>query len=200
MPETLDELYRQKSACTDCSLHKGATHVVFGSGNEHAAIVFVGEAPGYHEDQQGKPFVGTAGKLLSDLLASIGLKREDVYITNVLKCRPPNNRDPDAEEIEACKPLLFEQLQIIKPKVVVTLGSFAARTILGRIQPVSKIHGQPVRHEDYLIFPTYHPAAALYARATMSSLEEDFQKLKALLEDPPDPAPCLERHEQLGLF
>lgn len=209
MADTLAELYQQKSPCTSCSLYKGATQPVYGDGNEHAEIVFVGEAPGANEDRLGKPFVGQAGKLLSTMLESIGLKREDVYITNVLKCRPPNNRDPEPDEIEACKPMLFEQLEIIKPKVVVTLGSFAARVILGKIQPISKIHGIPVQMGDYLVFPTYHPAAALYARATVDLLQADFRKLKEILEKTPEPAAApsstdggqkAPEPEQLGLF
>lgn len=171
---------------------------MFGVGREDADIVFVGEAPGFYEDKEGEPFVGAAGQLLTRLLASAGLKREDVYITNVLKCRPPGNRDPLPEEIEACRPLLDKQLTIIKPTILVTLGSFAARTILGKTVSMSKVHGQIIETDQYMVFPTYHPAAALYQRSTMAVLEEDFQKLKELsargVKRPQ------EKPAQLGLF
>lgn len=196
--QTLQEFYDDVGKCRRCLLCEGATNIVFGVGREDADIVLVGEAPGYYEDKQGEPFVGAAGQLLTKLLASIGFRREDVYITNVLKCRPPGNRDPLPEEIEACKPLLLKQLEIIKPKIVVTLGSFAARAILGKTVSMSKIHGQLIEGESFLIFPTYHPAAALYTRATLASLEEDFRKLKELLVrgvKPPSEKPA-----QLGLF
>ncbi len=200
MPETLAELYSQYSDCTRCSLSKSANHVVFGFGNEKSEVVFVGEAPGYHEDKEGKPFVGAAGQLLTNLLKSIGINRDDIYITNVLKCRPPGNRDPLPEEIEACKPLLMKQLEIIAPKVVVTLGSFAARVILGKVMPMSKIHGQTVKADGFTVFPTYHPAAALYARTTMTSLEEDFKALKELMDSGVPQAKQEAKAEQLGLF
>lgn len=194
----LRELYEEIASCRKCVLCEGRTNLVFGVGREDADIVFVGEAPGYYEDKQGEPFVGAAGQLLTKLLASIGLEREDVYITNVLKCRPPGNRDPLPEEIEACKPLLFKQLETIRPKIVVTLGSFAARVILNKTVSMSKIHGLPIESDSYLIFPTYHPAAALYTRATLASLEEDFRKLKELLDR--GPTPPEEKPAQLGLF
>lgn len=196
--QTLQELYEDVGKCHKCLLCEGATNIVFGVGREDADIVFVGEAPGFYEDKQGEPFVGAAGQLLTRLLASIGLKREDVYITNVLKCRPPENRDPLPEEIEACKPLLFKQLEIIKAKIVVTLGSFAARTLLGKTVSMSKIHGQLIETDRFRIFPSYHPAAALYTRATLASLEEDFRKLKELLERGIEPTS--EKPAQLGLF
>lgn len=194
----LRELYEEIAKCRKCVLCQGRTNLVFGVGKEDADVVFVGEAPGYYEDKQGEPFVGAAGQLLTKLLASIGLQREDVYITNVLKCRPPGNRDPLPEEIEACKPLLFKQLEAIRPKIVVTLGSFAARVILNKTVSMSKIHGLPIESQSYLIFPTYHPAAALYTRATLASLEEDFRKLKELLDR--GPTPPEEKPAQLGLF
>lgn len=194
----LDKLYKDIVDCSKCTLCQGRTNLVFGVGNEKADVVFVGEAPGYYEDKEGEPFVGSAGQLLNKLLASIGFRREDIYIANILKCRPPGNRDPLPEEIEACKPLLFKQLEIIGPKIVVTLGSFAARTILGRTVSMSKIHAQPVEADNYLIFPTYHPAAALYTRATMALLEEDFRALKELLDK--KPAPVKAKPSQLGLF
>ncbi len=200
MTETLDDFYKNNSNCARCSLSSGATNVVFGFGSPDSKIVFVGEAPGYHEDKEGKPFVGAAGKLLTKLLSDIGIDRDDVYITNVLKCRPPGNRDPRPEEIEACKPLLVTQLQIIKPRIIATLGSFAARTILKRTQPMSKIHGHTARIDDYLVFPTYHPAAALYTRATLKLLEEDFQNIRQLLERSPDEDRADVSHQQLGLF
>ena len=181
MSEHLDSLERQTAECLKCALGDSRTNLVFGHGNPNADIVFVGEAPGFNEDKQGVPFVGAAGKLLTELLNGIGLSREDVYIANVLKCRPPGNRDPLPEEIAACKPVLLEQLAIIDPKVVVTLGAHATRTILGRNESISRVHGTVFQADGYTVFPIYHPAAALYARSTKEFLEEDFRKLKEFL-------------------
>ncbi|RJQ32144.1 MAG: uracil-DNA glycosylase [Actinobacteria bacterium] len=186
----LTDLEQKAKECSKCTnLCKDRTNVVFGDGNDRADLMFVGEAPGRNEDLQGKPFVGAAGQLLSKLLASIGLKREDVYIANVLKCRPPNNRDPLPDEIAVCKPLLFEQIKIIKPKIVATLGAHATRLLLDKPISISKIHGQKFKADSYTIFPIYHPAAALYARTTLVDLEEDFRKLKKILNEKPDPEP-----------
>lgn len=214
MSENLETLQRQTAECLKCALGDSRTNLVFGHGNPDADIVFVGEAPGFNEDKQGVPFVGAAGKLLTELLSGIGLSRDDVYIANVLKCRPPGNRDPLPDEIAACKPVLEEQLAIIDPKVVVTLGAHATRTILGRDVSISRVHGQVFREGGYSVFPIYHPAAALYARSTKELLEEDFRNLKAFLEtgreetahEPPanGGAPAAESSEhantQLGLF
>lgn len=159
---------------------QGRTQVVFGDGNPHADIMFIGEGPGFHEDKQGKPFIGAAGKLLTQLLESIGLKREDVYIGNVVKCRPPQNRDPKPEEIETCtKQYLFAQVEAIKPKVIATLGRFASSVILEQKNvSMGRIHGQKFIKDGFLVVPIYHPAAALHSRANLVPLGEDFKSLK----------------------
>lgn len=149
--------------------------------------MFVGEAPGYHEDQQGVPFVGQAGKLLEKLLARIGMNRSDVFIANVLKCRPPDNRDPLAEEIDRCRNFLEEQIRIIQPLVICTLGNFATKLLTGSTEGISRVHGRPQdmpEHEGTCLFPVYHPAAALYTPSNLKSLEDDFDRLPALLGQP----------------
>lgn len=163
-------------------MHETRTNIVFGFGDGKADIIFVGEAPGMHEDKQGAPFVGAAGKLLDQLLTSIDLAREQVYIANVLKCRPPGNRNPLPEEIKACKQKLFQQIQIIKPQIIVTLGNFATKLILRTELGISKAHGKAYKIRDKLVFPIYHPAAGLYTGAVKEVLFEDFQKLRLLLE------------------
>jgi uracil-DNA glycosylase family 4 len=208
-----DELasFRQiVSACTKCRLAEGRTQVVFGSGNPTADLMFVGEAPGFHEDQQGVPFVGQAGKLLEKLLAGIGLARDDVYVANVLKCRPPGNRDPQPDEIESCEPHLFRQLELIKPTVVATLGNFATKLLSGRPTGITRVHGQEQRvtigGNNVLLYPLYHPAAALYTPAMLQVLESDFARLPALLgasaqpEVVPVQLAAPEPAVQLGLF
>lgn len=198
MAESLAELHEQMLECDECPLAKTRTNLVFGVGCETAELMFVGEAPGFHEDQQGEPFVGAAGQLLDRLLASIGLRRDQVYIGNVLKCRPPGNRDPLPAEIEQCRPFLGEQIGLIKPKVVVTLGNHATKLILETSTGITKIHGQKVIRPGYVVFPIYHPAAALYTPSYLEALEEDFIKLKDILEEgfePPEPEP-----EQISLF
>jgi DNA polymerase len=177
----LQALAEQIAACPKCDLAKTRTHAVPGEGNPNAAIVFVGEGPGFHEDQQARPFVGPAGKFLDELLASIGLKRGDVYICNVLKCRPPGNRDPLPTEIAACKPWLDQQLAILKPKVIVTLGRFSMNRYFPG-QSIGRIHGQPKRIDDVMVVPMYHPAAALHQASLRRTIEEDFRKLPAILE------------------
>ena len=176
---------------------QGRTQVVFGSGNPDAELMFVGEAPGFHEDQQGIPFVGAAGKLLEKLLADIGMTRDEVFIANVLKCRPPGNRDPLPEEIASCEPHLFRQLELIRPTVVATLGNFATKLLSGKPTGITRVHGVEqhvtIGSHPVVLFPLYHPAAALYTRAMLGVLEEDFRKLPALLarargeEAPPAP-------------
>jgi uracil-DNA glycosylase family 4 len=208
-----DELaaFRQiVSTCTQCRLSEGRTQVVFGSGSPEADLMFVGEAPGFHEDQQGVPFVGQAGKLLENLLAGIGLERSDVYIANVLKCRPPGNRDPAPDEIQACEGHLFRQIELIQPKVVATLGNFATKLLSGKPAGITRVHGQEQRvavgGNNVLLYPLYHPAAALYTPAMLKILESDFARLPALLGNPAEPelaavqlaAP--EPAVQLGLF
>jgi DNA polymerase len=197
-----------------CPLSQTRTQVVLGSGAPDAEIMFVGEAPGYHEDQQGIPFVGQAGKLLDRLLAGIGLTREDVYVVNTLKCRPPGNRDPLPEEKHECEPWLFRQIELIKPKVIATLGNHATKQLTGKETGITRVHGQPQQavygSMTVTIFPLYHPAAALYTPAMLKVLEEDFAKLPALLEQElesipslaeliaePEPEPAA---VQLGLF
>jgi len=178
----LSDYYEQIKDCNRCRLSEGRTNLVFGEGNENAGLMFVGEAPGANEDQQGRPFVGAAGKLLNELLSQIGLKREDVYIANIIKSRPPNNRDPLPDEIEACKPYLMEQIKIIKPKIIATLGAHAMRTMLDKNVSISNVHGQTFQANSYVIMPIFHPAAALYRRQTLDDLKQDFQNLKQVLE------------------
>jgi DNA polymerase len=162
--------------------------------------MFIGEAPGFHEDQQGLPFVGAAGKLLDELLVSIlGKTRQDIYIANVLKCRPPNNRDPFPNEIETCRPWLEKQIELIKPQIICTLGNFSTRVLMGKTVYISKVHGQAFDLRNYLLFPTYHPAAALYTAATKNSLVEDFTTLADLLLKDAKPKPYHE-NKQLELF
>ena len=173
------------SGCTRCRLAQGRTQVVFGAGDAHADLMFVGEAPGFHEDKQGLPFVGQAGKLLEKLLAQIGLSRSDVYIANVLKCRPPGNRDPQPDEIEACESHLFRQIELIEPTVVATLGNFATKLLSGRPLGITKVHGQEQETTlgglKVLLYPLYHPAAALYTPTMLKVLESDFARLPELL-------------------
>jgi uracil-DNA glycosylase family 4 len=180
--ETLAEIAAEVKTCPKCELARTRTHAVPGDGNPNARIMFIGEGPGWHEDQQGKPFVGAAGNFLNELLALAGLKREEVFITNVVKCRPPGNRDPMPDEIAACAPYLDRQIAAINPDVVVTLGRFSmARWFPG--ERISRIHGQPKKAEGRLIVPMYHPAAALHQSALRGAIEEDFAKLpKILLE------------------
>jgi uracil-DNA glycosylase family 4 len=204
----------ETATCTRCVLAGGRTQVVFGAGNPDADLMFVGEAPGFHEDQQGIPFVGQAGKLLEKLLAGIGLERSDVYIANVLKCRPPGNRDPMPEEIAACEPHLFRQIELIEPRLVATLGNFATKLLSGKPLGITRVHGQPqevaLGASRVLLYPLYHPAAALYTPSMLKVLEEDFARIPALLERI-DPAPAPEQAAepavetrqdpvQLGLF
>lgn len=171
--------------CRECRLSEGRTQVVFGVGNPRAELMFVGEGPGFHEDRLGEPFVGQAGKLLTELLASIGLRREDVYIANVVKCRPPENRDPLPDEIEACSPNLVRQIQTIRPRVICTLGRFATRLVAETEAGISSIRGKakPMRVAGVpvVVLPVFHPAAALYTPANRAALEEDFLKLRRLL-------------------
>jgi uracil-DNA glycosylase len=183
------------SACTRCRLAEGRTQVVFGSGNPDAELMFVGEAPGFHEDQQGFPFVGQAGKLLEKLLAGIGLQRSDVYIANVLKCRPPGNRDPQPDEIESCEPHLFKQLELIQPRLVATLGNFATKLLSGKSTGITRVHGQEqwttLGGSRVLLYPLYHPAAALYTPAMLQVLEQDFRRIPELLGSSEAPKPTL---------
>ena len=168
--------------CTKCELHKGRKNAVPGEGPADAKIMFVGEGPGLNEDEQGRPFVGAAGKLLTELIESIGLSRSDVFITNIVKCRPPNNRPPRKSEVEACNPYLAEQVRLINPTIVCPLGTPAIISILGENYSATKSHGQPTRRDDHTILPMYHPAAALYDASLKGVLSSDFRILKQLLE------------------
>jgi uracil-DNA glycosylase family 4 len=206
----LDAYGAQIAGCTRCRLAEGRTQVVFGAGNPAADLMFVGEAPGFHEDKQGFPFVGQAGKLLDKLLAGIGLTREDVYIANVIKCRPPGNRDPMPDEIEACEGHLFRQVELIQPKLVATLGNFATKLLSGKQVGITRVHGQDQQvtlgGRSVVLYPLYHPAAALYTPAMLKVLEEDFRRIPELIgrgaAPPPEPAAALvaEPAVQLGLF
>ena len=195
---TLDELNESLRDCQRCRLASKRTQVVFGVGNPNASIMFIGEAPGFHEDQQGEPFVGAAGKLLTELLESAGLSRNDVYIGNVIKCRPPENRDPLPDEIETCKPFLMQQIELIQPKVICTLGNFAIRTMLRKQVSITKIRGQHFEVQGFYVFPMMHPAAALHQRGFRSLLEEDFHTLKIFLDNIPEKSQ--KPAEQIGLF
>ena len=196
-----ETLVQQVHNCTLCTLSRKRTRAVPGEGDLNADIVIIGEGPGYHEDQQGRPFVGPAGRLLEELLASIGLTREQVYITNMIKCRAPNNRDPLPGEIEACKTYLDRQIEMIGPKVVVTLGRYSFAKFFPD-EPIGKARGTPRRWNGLTIYPMYHPAAALRNGSLRSTLEKDFSELPALLKgarvrtaDSPE-----EKTEQLSLF
>jgi len=181
----LETLRTEVSDCNRCGLCKGRTNLVFGVGSATADLMFVGEAPGFNEDRQGEPFVGQAGRLLTELISEIGLQRSDVYITNVVKCRPPENRDPSPEEIAACSPHLLDQVGLIRPAVICTLGRFAARLLADTELSMTAIHGKAKRTRvagvETLIFPVFHPAAALYQRTNRQVLEEDFEKLRYLV-------------------
>jgi uracil-DNA glycosylase family 4 len=205
----------ETASCTRCALAEGRTQVVFGSGSPNADLMFVGEAPGFHEDQQGVPFVGQAGKLLDKLLAGIELTRADVFVANVLKCRPAGNRDPLPEEIASCEPHLFRQIELIEPTVVATLGNFATKLLSGKPAGITKVHGYEqevtLGARKVLLYPLYHPAAALYTPSMLKVLEEDFARIPALLEravdEPPvtnEPAVAEDARDpesiQLGLF
>ncbi len=204
----LAKLAEVASTCTACRLSENRTTVVFGDGNPNADLMFVGEGPGFHEDQQGLPFVGPSGKLLEQLLGEIGLSRPEVYIGNVVKCRPPNNRDPRPDEIEACKGYLRRQLELIQPTVVVTLGNFASKLLLRTETGITKLRGRAYEWWGRYLVPTYHPAAALRGSArVLEDMREDFSNVRALLDGAGDAeagrepeAVAAEPAEQLGLF
>ena len=197
---TLEEAASEAATCTRCRLSAGRTQVVFGVGDPHADLMFIGEGPGYYEDKQGEPFVGAAGQLLNRLLAEIGIRRQDVYINNVVMCRPPGNRDPLPDEIDACRPWLMERVALIDPAVIVTLGRFATGVILDRpTVSITKVRGQRFRWEGRIVIPTFHPAAVLRgggdASSQMAAVRQDFQMVQRALADRPQPT-----EEQLGLF
>jgi DNA polymerase len=170
--------------CTRCKLHKlGRRQIVFGVGNPEADLMFVGEAPGADEDLQGIPFVGRAGQLLTKIIEAIGLKREEVYIANVIKCRPPQNRNPEQDEVETCEPFLFKQIDIIKPKVIVALGTFAARTLLRTLDPISRLRGRVYEYRGAKLIPTFHPAYLLRNPASKRDVWEDMKHVRQLLNE-----------------
>jgi DNA polymerase len=168
--------------CTRCKLHRlGRRQIVFGVGNPNAPLMFVGEAPGHDEDVQGEPFVGRAGQLLTRIIEAIGLKREDVYIANVIKCRPPENRNPEPDEVETCEPFLFRQVETIRPKVIVALGTFAARTLLKTPAPISHLRGRFYTYGHARLIATFHPAFLLRSPERKRDVWEDMKKVRALL-------------------
>src|SRR5262245_22148586 len=216
--QMLVDLYREVEACTRCPLHETRSRAVFGAGDADADLMFVGEAPGAEEDRQGLPFVGRAGQLLNELLEGIGLSREQVFIANVLKSRPPGNRDPQPEEIEACRPYLFDQVRLIEPKVVCTLGNFATKLLSGNPAGITRVRGTPQIHtlggRTVFLLPLFHPAAGLRTPAVKETLRADFETLPKLLagpvpgapepeeeiEDAPVPGPPQPPADQLDLF
>ena len=177
----LEELRAQVQACRGCPLAEGRTNVVFGDGNPEARVMFIGEAPGKNEDLQGVPFVGAAGKYLDELLGFAGLRREEVYIANILKCRPPSNRDPRPEEIQLCTPYLREQTRTVDPEIIVTLGNFAPKFVLKTDRGITGLHGQLHQAGKFKVFPVFHPAAALYDSSKKVALEDDFTTLGKFL-------------------
>jgi uracil-DNA glycosylase len=207
----LVELYHEAADCRRCPLGAVRTNAVFGMGNSDADLMFVGEAPGAEEDRQGRPFVGRAGKLLDELLAEIGMdRRGDAFIANVLKCRPPGNRDPQPEEIESCRPYLLRQVELIEPKVICTLGNFSTKLLSGSRLGITKVHGVPQERQvaglQVKLYPLFHPAAALRTPSVLQTLREDFHRLPALLEEerrtvaPPELAMAGAEPPQLDLF
>ncbi|MGH2707942.1 MAG: uracil-DNA glycosylase [Actinomycetota bacterium] len=204
--QTLDEARAQALVCTKCRLASGRTQVVWMDGSPTADLMFIGEAPGFHEDRQGLPFVGAAGQLLDTLLGSIGLDRSQCSIVNVLKCRPPGNRDPLPDEIEACRPYLDAQMQFIRPRVVVTLGNFATRFVLARPVSISRVRGQRFQAYGATVIPTFHPAAVLHgggaASPAMTALREDFGLIRQVLNVAVESVSAPEEHpsEQQALF
>ena len=198
----LTDLDKEVSLCQKCMLARGRTTAVPGEGPEDAAIMFIGEGPGFHEDQQGRPFVGAAGQFLDELLQSIGLKRSEVYITNVVKCRPPGNRDPQPEEIAACQSYLDRQIALIKPKVIVTLGRYSMARAFPN-EKISAIHGRARKIGEMVYVPMFHPAAALHQPTLRKTVEEDFAKLSKVLADltkVEEAAPPPDEPQQLSLF
>ena len=191
--EELVGLFNEVKDCRRCPLHETRTKAVFGAGNADAELMFVGEAPGAEEDRQGLPFVGRAGQLLNQMLEGIGLAREDVFIANVLKSRPPGNRDPQPAEIEACKPYLLEQIRLIEPRVLCTLGNFATKLLTGNPTGITRVRGTPQVHElggrQVFLLPLFHPAAALRTPAVKETLRGDFERLPELLAQPLPGAP-----------
>jgi len=181
--KTLDEIDREVRSCTKCALHRNRKNAVPGEGNPKAEIMFIGEGPGTNEDREGRPFVGEAGQFLEEMLLSIKLKREDIYITNVVKCRPPNNRDPLDEEVRVCTTnYLYDQIRNIKPKLIVTLGRHSMHQFFPQIRSISAVHGKAYKKADQIYLILYHPAAALYQQNLKNTLKEDFKKIQEILK------------------
>ena len=197
----LAQIYEEISGCQRCTLAQSRKNVVPGEGPQDAQIVFIGEGPGFHEDQQGRPFVGAAGQFLDELLEGIGLTREDVYIGNVIKCRPPGNRDPLPEEIEACKPFLEKQIEAISPRMIVTLGRFSMERYFPGAK-ISQIHGQPRKIGGIIYYPMYHPAAALHQPKWRQVIKDDMSRIPQLLAQAESVAEVElpQDAEQLSLF
>ena len=194
-----EDLERQIKSCTLCPLSQERTNAVPGEGSRNADVMFIGEGPGFYEDRDGRPFVGPAGKFLDELLSNIGLRREDVYIANMVKCRPPNNRDPLPAELAACRPYLDRQLDLIKPKVIATLGRFSFSKFFPN-EPIGKARGKSRKWAGYTVFPMYHPAAALHNPQLRPVIEQDFSQLPALIEEIADENRAEPEPQQLGLF
>jgi len=203
MSRTLAEAALEASTCTRCRLSQGRTQVVYGVGDPNADLMFIGEGPGYHEDKQGEPFVGAAGQLLNRMLAEVEIPRDTVWINNVVMCRPPDNRDPLPDEIEACTPWLTERIELIDPRVIVTLGNWATRFMLDKPVSISRVRGQRFPWNGRIVIPTFHPAAILHgggeASSQMTALRTDFQEIKLALAETPE-AEAVAPEEQLGLF
>jgi uracil-DNA glycosylase len=180
--ETLEFVREDLGDCTRCKLHAlGRRQIVFGVGNPHAELMFVGEAPGHDEDVQGIPFVGRAGQLLTKIIEAIALSREDVYIANVIKCRPPENRSPESDEVRSCEPFMFRQVQAIKPRVIVALGTFAAQALLRTNDPISRLRGKVFRYGNARLVPTFHPAFLLRSPERKRDVWDDMKKVRAML-------------------
>jgi DNA polymerase len=205
--QVLEKIAEEVTICQKCELHHSRSKGVPGEGPPQAEIMFIGEGPGFHENMQGRPFVGAAGDLLVELLDKIGMKRQDVYITNVVKCRPPGNRDPQPEELAACDPYLERQLQAINPKVIVTLGRYSMAKFIPNAK-ISAIHGKPIKYQGMLVVPFFHPAAALHRPSLRPTIEQDFSSLPELIKNAErapaaiqeDPGEEKDQPEQLSLF
>jgi len=183
-PQSLEEIRQELGDCQRCKLWKSRTRIVFGVGNRNADLMFVGEAPGADEDAQGIPFVGRAGRLLTKIIEAMGFKREQVYIANILKCRPPNNRDPEPDEVETCEGFLFKQIEAVQPKIIVALGRYAAQNLLQTKTPISKIRGEFFQFQNSLLIPTFHPSYLLRNPSAKRQVWEDMKAVQARLRDP----------------
>jgi uracil-DNA glycosylase family 4 len=186
MIDSLEQIAAEVRACRRCPLHQGRKNAVPGEGPADARIMLIGEGPGFHEDMQGRPFVGASGQYLEELLAEIGLKRDQVYIANVIKCRPPENRSPESDEVASCEPFMFRQVQAIKPRVIVALGTFAAQALLRTNDPISRLRGKVFRYGTARLVPTFHPAYLLRSPERKRDVWEDLKKVRAMLRGEDD--------------